>query len=193
MKRTMKTWQRWMLAILSGVLALSLAACSSDKEPDATSASTTAPMTSAPATTTEQTENPNLEGSLQDILKQIYETADVSDDDRAWFLSSMATIDITEENMTFYIGVQSADVEEGIASEPMMSSIAYSLCLVRVKPGTDIEQLKADIKANVNPRKWVCVEVSQDNVLVENIGDVILLAMNDTHAHALRDAFLALK
>ena len=193
MKRTMKTWQRWMLAILSGVLALSLAACSSDKEPDATSASTTASTTSAPATTTEQTENPNLEGSLQDILKQIYETADVSDDDRAWFLSSMATIDITEENMAFYIGVQSTDVEEGIASEPMMSSIAYSLCLVRVKPGTDIEQLKADIKANVNPRKWVCVEVSQDNVLVENIGDVILLAMNDTHAHALRDAFLALK
>ena len=190
MKRTMKTWQRWMLAILSGVLALSLAACSSDKEPESTSATTTAPTTSAPATTTE---TPNLEGSLQDILKQIYETADVSDDDRAWFLSSMATIDITEENMPFYIGVQSADMEEGIASEPMMSSIAYSLCLVRVKPGTDIEQLKADIKANVNPRKWVCVEVSQENVLVENIGDVILLAMNDTHAHALCDAFLALK
>ena len=192
MKRTMKTWQRWMFAILSGVLALSLAACSSDKGPEATSATTTAPTTSAPETT-EQTETPNLDGSLQDILKQIYETADVSDDDRSWFLSSMATIDITEENMSFYIGVQSADVEEGIASEPMMSSIAYSLCLLRVKPGTDIEQLKADIKANVNPRKWVCVEVSQDNVLVENIGDVILLAMNDTHAHALCDAFLALK
>lgn len=192
MKRTMKTWQRWMLAILSGVLALSLAACSSDKDPEATSATTTAPTTSA-TETTEQTETPNLDGSLQDILKQIYETADVSDDDRSWFLSSMATIDITEENMSFFIGVQSADVEEGIASEPMMSSIAYSLCLLRVKPGTDIEQLKADIKANVNPRKWVCVEVSQDNVLVENIGDVILLAMNDTHAHALCDAFLALK
>lgn len=193
MKRTMKTWKRWMLAIVSGVLALSLAACSSDKEPEATSATTTAPTTSAPATTTEQTENPNLEGSLQDILKQIYETADVSDDDRAWLLSSMVTIDITEENMTFYIGVQSADVEEGIASEPMMSSIAYSLCLVRVKPGTDVEQLKADIKANVNPRKWVCVDVMEENVLVENIGDVVLLVMNDNHAHALRDAFLALK
>lgn len=192
MKRTMKTWKRWMLAIVSCVLALSLAACSSDKDPEATSATTTAPTTSAPETT-EQTETPNLDGSLQDILKQIYETADVSDDDRSWFLSSMATIDITEENMSFYIGVQSADVEEGIASEPMISSIAYSLCLLRVKPGTDIEQLKADIKANVNPRKWVCVEVSQDNVLVENIGDVILLAMNDTHAHALCDAFLALK
>ena len=190
MKRTMKTWKRWMLAIVSCVLALSLAACSSGKDPAETSATTANP--SAPDATTEQKNNPNLEGSLQDILKRIYETADVSDDDRAWF-SSMETTDITAANMSYYIGVQSDNVAEGIASEPMMSSVAYSLCLVRVKPGTDVEQLKANIKANVDPRKWICVEVMDENVLVENVGDVILLVMDDELAHTLRDAFLALK
>ena len=190
MKRTMKTWKRWMLAIVSCVLALSLAACSSGKDPAETSATTA--NSSAPDATNEQKNNPNLEGSLQDILKRIYETADVSDDDRAWF-SSMETTDITAENMSYYIGVQSDNVAEGIASEPMMSSVAYSLCLVRVKPGTDVEQLKADIKANVDPRKWICVEVMDENVLVENVGDVILLVMDDELAHTLRDAFLALK
>lgn len=33
-----------------------------------------------------------------------------------------------------------------------MSSSAYSLCLIRVKEGADIEKIKTDIKENVDSR-----------------------------------------
>ena len=75
----------------------------------------------------------------------------------------------------------------------MMTSQAYSLCLLRVKDGTDIEQLKADIKANVNPAKWICVSVEDEIVIVDNIGDVVVLIMHNDLAEALHNAFLALK
>ena len=74
-----------------------------------------------------------------------------------------------------------------------MSPGAYSLCLVRVKEGTDIEQMKKDIKENVDPMKWICVGVDKENVIVDSIDDVIFLVMSNTNAQQMHEAFLALK
>ncbi|MDI9488487.1 MAG: hypothetical protein QM222_04050, partial [Bacillota bacterium] len=65
--------------------------------------------------------------------------------------------------------------------------------LVRAKEGADIEKIKTDIKDNVNPMKWVCVGVSEENVIVDSIGDIIFLVMSDNQAQALHNAFLALE
>ena len=62
-----------------------------------------------------------------------------------------------------------------------------------VKEGADIEKIKEDIKANVNPQKWVCVGVDPDKVIVDSIGDVIIIIMSNDEGKALHDAFLALK
>ena len=64
---------------------------------------------------------------------------------------------------------------------------------MRVGEGTDIEQLKQDIKDNVNPQKWVCVGVDPDNIIVDSIGDIVILIMSDTDAQDLHQAFLSLK
>lgn len=74
-----------------------------------------------------------------------------------------------------------------------MTSSAYSLCLLRVKEGADIKAIKKDIKENVDPRKWICVGVDPDNIIVDNIGDVVVLIMSDDAGSALHDAFLQLK
>jgi hypothetical protein len=74
----------------------------------------------------------------------------------------------------------------------MMPS-AYSLCLVRVKEGADVEKIKAEIKENVDPMKWVCVGVDPANIIVDNIGDIIVLIMSDSHAQELHLAFRALE
>lgn len=200
--------------ILVMVMALSLAACSGGNDPADTTAdtSTTTPSTdtttSAPDTTpapdttsapdmtpapdTTPAPSENLEGSLEDILATIYDTAEVDDDAREW-LKKMATTEIPADNTAYFFGIENLEFEEAIASEPMMTSQAYSLCLLRVKDGTDIEQLKADIKANVNPAKWICVSVEDENVIVDNIGDVVVLIMHNDLAEALHNAFLALK
>ena len=63
----------------------------------------------------------------------------------------------------------------GVMSEPMMSSIAHSVCLMRVAEGTDVEATRAAIEANMNPRKWLCVEAEKSGVIAN--GNTILLVM----------------
>ena len=74
---------------------------------------------------------------------------------------------------------------EAVSSEPMMSSVAHSVSIIRVKDGMDIEMVKNEIKSNVNPAKWVCVTVDPANVRVESIGNIILLVMDNNHVDNL--------
>jgi len=80
-----------------------------------------------------------LEGSLEDMIAKMYETVDVNDETRNWLQSYVANIPFTGEECAYYLGFDGAPITEGIASEPMMTSQAYSLCLMRVEEGTDIE------------------------------------------------------
>ena len=68
-----------------------------------------------------------------------------------------------------------------VMSEPMMSSIAWSVCLMRVPEGTDVAATCAAIKTNMNPAKWLCVEAEKYSV-VSN-GNTILLVMTSADAH----------
>lgn len=138
-------------------------------------------------------ENTNLEGNLESILDKIYETAEVDESFKDFIDNRLQVTEITAENMGYYFGKDDIEFETAIASEPMMTSSAYSLCLIRVKEGADIEKIKTEIKENVDPRKWICVGVDPNNVIVDNIGDVVVLIMNDEVGSALHEAFLHLK
>lgn len=83
-------------------------------------------------------------------------------------------------------------VTEAVVCEPMMSSKAHSVSVIRVAEGTDIEMAKKEIKENVNPAKWICVSVNPKNVRVENVGNLILLAMDDSCADKLTANFRSL-
>lgn len=155
------------------VLVLPIAACSGDPDP-------VPPGGNGP------------EGSLEDILAKIYESEELSEQFRSYAADGLITSEITEANMEYHLGITGVEFEEAIASEPIMSASAYSLCLLRVKAGTDIEQLKQDIKNNVDPFKWVCVGVDQENVIVDNIDDLVILIMSNSEAQILHQIFLSL-
>lgn len=89
----------------------------------------------------------------------------------------VSNTEVTKENMEYYLGTDTIDIEEGIASEPVMSSIAHSVVVIKVADGTDINAVKEKIKENVNPQKWVCVEA--EKVIVENKGNIIILIMSN--------------
>ncbi|MFA5528976.1 MAG: hypothetical protein WC996_10225 [Peptostreptococcales bacterium] len=141
----------------------------------------------------DQGNNNNLEGSLEDILAKIYDTVEVGDSFNGHIKDSLMTTPITSENIVYYLGKEDIEFEDAIASEPMIQPGAFSLCLVRVKEDADIEKIKADIKENVDPMKWICVGVEPENVIVDNIGDVVFLIMSNDQAKPMHDAFLALK
>lgn len=133
----------------------------------------------------------NLEGTLEEILNKIYTEGTYSEDFVTYTIDRLETIEVTKDICEYFFGT-SFDYKEAIASEPLITSKAYSLCLVRVNEDADIEKIKTDIKENVNPNKWVCVGVDPSNVIVDNIGDVIILIMSNDETDALHNAFLAL-
>ena len=76
----------------------------------------------------------------------------------------------------YYLGVSSVDsIERAVFSEPMIGSIAYSMCLVTAKEGADVEALKNDILNGVDYRKWMCV--AAEKIVVANCGNTVIMVM----------------
>ena len=86
------------------------------------------------------------------------------------------TMPLDSENFEFYTFASFIDGAEGIACEPMMSSIAHSVVLVRLPQGQDAAAFANKMKANADPRKWLCVEA--EKVSVASKGNLALLVMS---------------
>ncbi|NLO10779.1 MAG: hypothetical protein GX129_13065 [Clostridiales bacterium] len=166
--------KKTLLFMMAIIAVLSLAACSGSSEKS-------------------NNKSGNLEGSLEDIMEKIYETADLDDDFRDYIKNGIMLEEVNAERAEYFLGKSDIEFEEALASEPMIQPGAYSLVLVRAKEGADIDKLKSEIKENSNPMKWICVGVSEENIIVDNIGDIIFLVMSDDGAKPLHEAFRALE
>ena len=127
----------------------------------------------------------NVEGKLEDLMTKMY--ADIKEDERPM----LANTPVDSENIEYYLGDASIEYDEALASEPMMGSIAHSVVLVRTKDNADIEEIKTKIKEKVDPRKWICVGVEKEDVIVENRGNLIVLIMvqDENTREKLKTAF----
>lgn len=87
-------------------------------------------------------------------------------------------INITDNDAVKYTtGLENAnDIEYVVESMPMMMAQPYSLVLVKVKDGVNIEEVAKTMNENIDARKWVCV--SAEKVYTTTSGDVICLVMS---------------
>ncbi|WP_249029954.1 hypothetical protein [Tannockella kyphosi] len=111
-------------------------------------------------------------GSLEEIVESMYEQKPVE------FAVGTVPMDIMNDNamLLSYTGLASNElIEEVLVSESMMGSQAYSIVLVRVKDASDTASVAEEMKAGIDPRKWICVEADDMQVVAAN--DVVLLAM----------------
>ena len=142
----------------------------------------------------------NVEGNLTEIMAKVYEKmdAEVKPDDKPM----LETVNILEKkegmtdedvlaNVEYTIGTKDIEYKEIYESRPMMSSIAYSVVLVRMEENADIEAAKETIKENVDPRKWMCAEVAEEDVIVKSKGNLIILIMveNETLRDKIEEGF----
>lgn len=165
--------------LLAASMLLAFAACSGNGE--TTDGTTAAETTSAPTA--------SLSGTLEEIADKVYENT------KDFEISMMPAteIDLADADVVnYYLGVASADsIERAVYSEPMIGSIAYSMCLVKVKDGADKEALKQEILNGVNYRKWVCV--AAEKILVADCGDVIMMVMSsESNVENIYNAFSAI-
>jgi len=125
----------------------------------------------------------NVEGTLEEIMEKVY--VDIPQEDRPMMLTN---IEVNEENIEYYLGTSDIKIEEAMASESGVGSIAHSVVLVRVSDDADIEAIKTKIEESVNPRKWICVEA--ETVEVENKGNLIILIMSsEDNAEKIENSF----
>ena len=98
----------------------------------------------------------HIEGKLEDIMTKVYEG--IKEEELPMMLQN---IELTEEDIEYYIGTNDIKWKEAIASESGIGSIAHSVVLIRMSEDVtenDIEDAKNKIKENANPRKWLCVD-----------------------------------
>ncbi len=128
---------------------------------------------------------PHVEGTLEELMVKVYEGTGLE-------FPNFANTVVDLESLVYYLGSEEIKYKEALASEPMMSSIAHSVVLVRVEDLETIEDTKALIKENVDGRKWICVGVEPDDIIVENIGDLIILIMDTDNGELILESFNSL-
>ena len=158
-----------MLALLLALtLALGMTACGSNSDTGTSGEENAAAVDSM---------------SLEEIMTSILDG--VPD------LPDYEAVPLTEENFEFFTFLPYADGYEGLEADALIGSIAHSVVLVRVPDDADAAEAAAEIEANANPRKWICVEAEATHV--RQYGDTILLVMSSAEtANAILQNFDAL-
>ena len=82
------------------------------------------------------------------------------------------------DEVTSYTGLKSNDgIESIVVSEPLITSQAYSVAIVKVKDNADVEKIKQEMLDNIDMRRWICVSAEQ--LYITNSGNVIFSVMAD--------------
>ena len=82
------------------------------------------------------------------------------------------------DEVTSYTGLKTNDgIESIVVSEPLITSQAYSVAIVKVKDNADVEKIKQDMLDNIDMRRWICVSAEQ--LYITNSGNVIFSVMAD--------------
>lgn len=185
------------LALIMAVAAF--AGCSSAPS---SSAPSSAPSSSAPASepasepSSEPASQPASEaepGSLEALMDQVLAAGDAEQIPMlmpADLNGGAKYTPLTEENSEYNLGVTRDRYADGIAAEAAMTSVPFSVCLVKANSAEEAEQLAADIEANADPRKWICVEA--ESKIVDFSGDTVILIMASADlAEQLHSGFTA--
>lgn len=130
--------------------------------------------------------NSNIDDDLGDLMDKVY--AEIPEDERPMMLQQ---VKVNADNIEYYLGTSDISYKEALASEPAIGSIAHSVVLVRVADDASVEDVKTKIKENVDPRKWICVGVEEEDVIVKNKGNLIILILEEdqTTREALEKGF----
>lgn len=130
----------------------------------------------------------NSAEDLTALVDQIYSNVSIE----MPMLQTMPLETTDADMVKSFTGLDSAeDIEYLVASEPMMSSQAYSLVLVKVKDGVDADAVAKTMNENIDARKWICV--TAEKVYTVASGDVVCLVMsNEETANTVYESFKTL-
>ena len=83
---------------------------------------------------------------------------------------------ITADQYPYYLFIDYIDGSIAASASAMIGSIAHSVVLLKLPEDADVAAVAADIEANMDPRKWICVEA--EATMVKTSGQYVLMAMS---------------
>lgn len=84
-----------------------------------------------------------------------------------------------------------SNIEYLVVSQPMMNAQAYSLVMLKVKDGANVEEVAKTLNENSKMNRWVCV--CADKVLTTSSGNVVFSIMTNAEtAQTMYDEFKTL-
>ena len=120
-------------------------------------------------------------------LKDIYDACIAQVD--AEFPSLVET-PVNSDNFSYYFGITDSGVAEStFVSEPMMGAIPFGVSMLRVKDGENAAEIAAQMKAGVDPRRWICVTASYVETAVKDDVIILVLDNDDARGAAIIEAF----
>ena len=87
---------------------------------------------------------------------------------------------IPADQYPYYLFIDYIDGSIAASASAMIGSIAHSVVLLKLPEDADVAAVAADIEANMDPRKWICVEA--EATLVKTSGQYVLMAMSSQGA-----------
>ena len=101
---------------------------------------------------------------------------------------AVMSVEVTSDMFEYYVNTPYFEGAYAVVSAPIIGSIAHEVVLVELPEGTDVEAVAAEMEANMNPRKWVCVEAEES--WVKTSGNYVLQVMSTSEmANAIEANF----
>lgn len=127
-------------------------------------------------------EIPNVSEDLLDIVNTIYDNIDKD------LHPEVMNTSLTTAELLYNVGVDElSGFEEGVVSDPMISSIAYSLVVLRFDTKENAQNACPLIKENAPINKWVCVTAEDVDVRVVKDNYVILIMSSKDTVDAVKN------
>ena len=120
-----------------------------------------------PATDGETTVTPEEQEVLDTLQKLVAGAADEIMCDN---------IILPAEQYPYYLFIDYIEGSIAASASAMIGSIAHSVVLLKLPEDADVAAVAADIEANMDPRKWICVEA--EATMVKTSGQYVLMVMS---------------
>ncbi|NLW64851.1 MAG: hypothetical protein GXY26_01260 [Clostridiales bacterium] len=118
--------------------------------------------------------------SLEEVFESIQ--ADVPN------LPEVAFTELNKDNYHYYLFVEPVKGAEALACDAIINAVPHSAVLLRIAEGGDAEAIAAEIRANADTGKWICVNAEAMDVAVHN-RTVLLVMSNRETVDAMVDNF----
>ena len=177
-----------LLLALTLLCATALVSCNNSNSGNGdttTNDTTSADNVSTEPDTTEPEVTDTLTGTPEEIYNQMYEKSKLE-------LGMLDGCVISAEDALYTLGLSEEDfnthVTEAYLSQPMMTSRAHMVSVIKAKDAESAKALKDLIAASFDPQRWVCVTPNQC-VVVESGAYVLFIASSNENTEAFLDAF----